>query len=191
MRKRVLLIGSLVLLACPGFALAQAYGPRGQPTLSQLEDRFAGIAEQQFVPAADAMPEEKYSFAPTNGEFRKVRTFGDMVKHVAVSNYGMAGAILHEKPPVKLDTQSDLDSIRTKADIMAFLKGSFAYLHKALSSITEKNQTDLIRSPDSDEPLARLEVADRALWHSNNHYGQLVMYLRMNGIVPPASRHAS
>jgi hypothetical protein len=159
--------------------------------VSQLEDRFVGAAEREVVPAADAMPEEKYSFAPTNGEFKKVRTFAEMVKHVAAANYGMAAAILHEKPPVKLETQSDLDAIQTKADIMMFLKGSFAYLHKAFGSITEKNQTDMIRSPDSDKPLARLEVADRALWHCNNHYGQMVMYLRMNGIVPPASRHES
>jgi len=190
MKKKEFLIGVLVLSACGGLARAQADGSHGQPTMSQLEDRFAGIAERQFVPAADAMPEAKYSFAPTNGEFKKVRTFGEMVKHVAVSNYGMAAAILHEKPPVKLETQSDLDAIRTKTEIMKFLEGSFAYLHKALSSITERNQTDLIQSPDSDVPLARLEVADRAIWHSNNHYGQLVMYLRMNGIVPPASRHA-
>jgi len=189
MKKRELLAAFLVLLAYGGFAMAQAAGS-GAPTVSQLEDRFVGIAEREIVPAAEAMPEEKYSFAPTNGEFKKVRTFGEMVKHVAASNYGMAAAILHEKPPITLETQSDLDAIRTKADIMSFLRGSFAYLHKALSSITEKNQTDLIRSPDSDQPLARLEVADRALWHSNNHYGQLVMYLRMNGIVPPASRHA-
>src|SRR5262249_46853438 len=132
MKKRELPIAFLILLASGGLALAQAEGSPAQPTVSQLEDRFAGIAEREFVPAAEAMPEEKYSFAPTNGEFKKVRTFGEMVKHVAASNYGMAAAILHEKPPVKLETQSDLDAIRTKAEIMTFLKGSFAFLHKAL-----------------------------------------------------------
>ncbi|HEX7253493.1 MAG TPA: DinB family protein [Thermoanaerobaculia bacterium] len=189
MSPRKSLLGFLILMACAGLALAQGDAPGVRPTVSQLEDRFVGAAEREVVPAADAMPEEKYSFAPTNGEFTKVRTFAEMVKHVAASNYGMAAAILHEKPPVKLETQSDLDAIRTKAEIMTFLRGSFAFLHRALSSINEKNQTELIRSPDSDKPLARLEVADRALWHCNNHYGQMVMYLRMNGIVPPASRH--
>jgi hypothetical protein len=107
---------------------------------------------------------------------------------VAASNYGMAAAILREKPPVKLDTQRDLDALTTKADIMTFLRGSFDFLHKALRSINEKNETELIQSPDSTDPLSRLEVADRAMWHCNNHYGQLVVYLRLNGIIPPASR---
>jgi len=191
MKQRETLSGFLILWVCGGLALAQGAGPGDRPTVSQLEDRFAGAAEREVVPAADAMPQERYSFAPTNGEFKKVRTFGEMVKHVAAANYGMAAAILHEKPPVKLETQSDLDAIRTKADIMTFLKGSFAYLLNTDTTTTEKNQTDMIRSPDSDKPLARLEVADRALWHCNNHYGQMVMYLRMNGIVPPASRHES
>jgi len=71
---------------------------------------------------------------------------------------------------------------------MKLLKDSFVYLHRALSSINEKNETELIKSPDSEKPLPKLEVADLALWHNWQHYGQLVEYLRMNGIIPPASR---
>ena len=110
-----------------------------------------------------------------------------MVKHAAASNYGMAAAILHQKSPVKLETEADLDVYTTKADIVRFLRGSFDFLHKALSSINQSNETDLIQSPDADKPIARQEVADRAISHCWNHYGQLVEYLRMNGIVPPAS----
>jgi hypothetical protein len=113
------------------------------------------------------------------------RTFAGQVKHVAASNYGMAATIRQEKPPVKLDSDSELNSIVTKADIMKCLKDSFAYPHKA---INEKNETDPIQSPGTEKPSSRLEVADRLLWHSWNHYEQMVEYLQMNTIVPPSSR---
>jgi hypothetical protein len=177
----------LLMIASSNFAFAQhgTSTPRG--SFSQIQDHYVSDAEHALVPVAKAMPENKYSFAPTNGEFKGVRTFADMVKHAAASNYGMAAAILHEKPPVKLDSEADLDAITTKADTVKFLQGSFDFLHNALASINENNETELIRSPDSDQPLARLEVADRAVSHCWNHYGQLVEYLRMNGIVPPGS----
>lgn len=177
----------VALLILSTIAIAQHATSSEHLNVSQLEDRFVSAAEHALVPIAEAMPEDKYSFAPTNGQFKGVRTFAEMVKHVAVSNYGMAAAILHESPPVKLDSYADVDAIAGKAKIVRFLKGSFAFLHKALSTISEKNETEQIHSPDSDKPLARLEVADRAITHCWDHYGQLVEYLRMNGIIPPGS----
>ena len=180
--------GILVLsILASSFALAQRESSMGRAQFSEIEDHYLTDAEHAVVRVAEAMPENKYLFAPTNGEFKGVRTFGNMVKHVAVANYGMASAILHEKPPVKLETQADIDAITTKADIVKFLNGSFDFLHKALASINENNETELTRSPDSDKPLAKLEIADRAITHCWDHYGQLVEYLRMNGIVPPGS----
>ena len=157
-------------------------------TVSQIEDRLVGMTEGEFVPAADAMPEDKYSFAPTSGEFKGVRTFAQQVKHVAAVNYMIGAAILEEKPPVELGGENGPDSITTKADIVKFAKDSFAYLHKALSSINEKNQTDQIKSPFGEGKVTRLGIATIGLWHPFDHYGQMVVYLRMNGIVPPASR---
>jgi len=135
-------------------------------TVSQIEDRLVGMTEGEFVPAADAMPEDKYSFAPTM----------------------IGAAILEEKPPVELGGENGPDSITTKADIVKFAKDSFAYLHKALSSINEKNQTDQIKSPFGEGKVTRLGIATIGLWHPFDHYGQMVVYLRMNGIVPQASR---
>jgi hypothetical protein len=157
-------------------------------TVSQIEDHSVTMVEGEFVPAADAMPEDKYSFAPANGEFKGVRTFAQQVKHVAAVNYLIGAAILEEKPPVELGSENGPDSITSKADIMKFLKDSFAYLHKALASINEKNQTDPIKSPFGSGKVPRLGIANVALWHPFDHYGQMVEYLRMNGIVPPASR---
>jgi uncharacterized damage-inducible protein DinB len=185
MKNKHFLIVFPILLGCSS-TLAQGGKSADRPTVSQVEDRLVGRVERTLVQAADAMPEDKFSFAPTNGEFKGVRTFGESVKHVAGSNYGMAAAILQEKIPAEVE--NSFDSMNSKAEIMKLLKDSFAYLHKALSTINEKNETELIKSPDSEKPLARLEVADLALWHNWQHYGQMVEYLRMNGIVPPASR---
>ena len=180
------LFAFLILFAwnCPAFGQDSKSSER--PTVSQIEDNLAGQVERPLIRTADAMPEDKFSFAPTNGEFKGVRTFAEQTEHVAGSNYSMAAAILQEKLPAEVE--KSFESMHSKAEIMKALKESFAYLHKALSSINEKNQTDLIKTPDSEKPLARLEVADRALWHNWQHYGQMVEYLRMNGIIPPTSR---
>jgi hypothetical protein len=158
------------------------------PTLSQIMDHAVGQVESEFVPAAEAMPEEKYSFAPTNGEFKGVRTYAEQVKHVAAVNYMIAAAVLEEKPPVELGGENGPASMTTKADIVKFLKDSFAYSHKAMRGINEKNQTDQFKSPFGDGMVSRMGIAMVALVHPFDHYGQMVVYLRMNGIIPPASR---
>ena len=186
-KNRKWVFALLVLFAWNSAAFGQDAKPSKRPTVSQIEDNLVGRVERALVRTADAMPEDKFSFAPTNGEFKGVRTFADQVKHVAGSNYSMAAAVLQEKLPAEVE--KSFDSMNSKAEIMKGLTESFAYLHKALSSINEQNETELIKSPDSEKPLARLEVADLALWHSWQHYGQMVEYLRMNGIIPPTSRH--
>jgi DinB superfamily len=184
-------VSSLFIVAavvfCSNAIFAQAK-PEEHRTVSQIEDRLVTNVEGEFVPAADAMPEDKYSFAPTNGEFKGVRTFAQQVKHVAAVNYMIGAAILEQKPPVELGGESGPDSMTSKADIMKYTKDSFAYLHKALSSITEQNETDQVKSPFGEGKVTRLGIATIGLWHPFDHYGQMVEYLRMNGIVPPASR---
>jgi len=187
MKNRKWLLAFPILFVCSTITFAQGAKSGERPTVSQVEDSLVGRVERTLVPTADAMPEDRFSFAPTNGEFKGVRTFGVMIKHIAGSNYAMAAAILQEKIPAEVE--KGFASMNSKADIMKLLTDSFTYLHKALSSINEKNETELIKSPDSEKPLPRLEVGDLALSHNWQHYGQLVEYLRMNGIVPPASRH--
>jgi hypothetical protein len=157
-------------------------------TVSQIMERSLKPVEGEFVPAADAMPEDKYSFAPTNGEFKGVRTFAQQIKHVAAVNYIVGSTILQEKPPVEIGGENGPEALTSKADIMKFLKDSFAYLHKALASINEKNQTEPIKNPFGEGTTTRLGFATVGLWHPFDHYGQMVEYLRMNGIIPPASR---
>src|SRR5213079_3069494 len=117
-------------------ATAQMAAPPPPKTPGDAINAVLGIAEGEFVSAADAMPEDKYSFAPTSGEFKGVRTFAEQVKHVAAVNYVFGSAVLGEKAPVDTGGESGPDSIKSKAEIMKFLKDSFVYLHKSLSSIT-------------------------------------------------------
>jgi DinB family protein len=149
--------------------------------------------EKEFVDAADAMPEDKFKFAPTQGEFKGVRDFGTQVKHVAHTNFQVFAGILGEKLPdnVKPDEDNGPASMTSKADIMKYLKDSFAMGHRAMATLTEANLTQRL-SPNpfggNGPGPTRLGIANLTLWHSFDHYGQMVEYLRMNGIIPPASR---
>ena len=157
-------------------------------TVTQVLDRSVTNIEHEFVDAADAMPEGKFGFAPTNGEFKGVRTFGEQIKHVAAVNYIFGAAILSEKVPVDVGDESGPASIKTKNEIMKYLKDSFTYVHKALATVNEKNLVEPVKSPFGEGLVTRLGLATGVAAHGSNHYGQMVEYLRMNGIVPPASR---
>jgi len=171
-----------------GTVLGQVTKPAAPPTFGGELDGFAKELEHEFVPAADAMPEDKYSFAPSSGEFKGVRTFAQQVKHVAAVNYIIGAGILGEKPPVDTGGENGPDSIKTKAEIVNFLKESFAYAHKAVLSIDEKDALLSVKSPFGDGMTTRMAMATWITGHGFDHYGQIVEYLRMNGIIPPASR---
>jgi uncharacterized damage-inducible protein DinB len=109
------------------------------------------------------------------------------VKHVAAVNFIFAASILGEKPPIDVGGENGPDSVKSKAEILKFLKDSFAYLTKALNSITEKNQLEQV-TVFGEMKMARASVGAFSTAHPFDHYGQMVEYLRMNGIVPPASR---
>lgn len=187
MRTRNIGLGVLLALAWMGMAAMRANAAENASVAKVLNDAVTG-AEKEFMSAADAMPEDKFSYAPTNGEFKGVRTFAEQVKHVAAVNYIAGAAILVEKPPVDVGGESGPAAIKTKAEIIKFANDSFAYLHKAISTINEKNMLEPIKHPFGDAPATRLGLAVLGAQHVFDHYGQMVEYLRMNGIVPPASR---
>ena len=148
------------------------------------------IVEKQIVPAVEAMPADKFGFAPTDGEFQGVRTFGQMVKHLAATNHILAAAALGEEPPPDAGDEVGPETVRTKAEILDYLRGSFVHLSRAVEAI---GLTNPAVNPSPISPLKKDEVTRSALvaeslMHACDHYGQLVEYLRMNGIVPPASR---
>src|SRR5579864_5401934 len=148
------------------------------------------IVEKEIISTVDAMPADKLGFAPTDGEFKGVRTFGQMVKHFSATNHILAAAALGEEPPAEAGDELGPENVRTKAEILAYLKGSFVHLDKAVEAI---GQTNIPVNASPISPLKRGEVTRLALitetlLHAYDHYGQLVEYLRMNGVVPPASR---
>ena len=184
--KGMLLV--LLLSIGSGVVAAQGTKPSQPPTSSQVLDQGVTTVEKEFVPAAEAMPEDKYSFAPTNGEFKGVRTFAQQAKHVAAVNYILGAAILGQKPPVDVGGESGPDTVKSKAEIVKFLNESFAYFHKAVASINEGNLLSPVKNPFGDDMVTRLSLATLNVGHCYDHYGQMVEYLRMNSIVPPASR---
>ncbi len=183
------MLATVVLLACGSVTGAQAEKPLSQRTMSETIDTWVTNAERNVVPLAEVMPEEKYPFAPDPaiGEFKGVRTFAQQLKHVAANNYWMTALILGENPSAEMYNETGPDSVKTKAEIMEYLKGSFAALHKAVVTIDQNNAVEPVKSPISWQKT-RLSFAIDAVAHCFDHYGQLVEYLRMNGIVPPASR---
>ena len=157
-------------------------------TVTMVLDRTVSNLEGEFVPAAEAMPEEKYGFAPTSGEFKGVRTFAQQIKHVAAVNYELGAAILEEKPPMDIGAEAGPASVQSKAEILKYLKESFVYVHKAIQTINERNLVETVKSPFGEGMVSRMGLATSISWHGYDHYGQMVVYLRMNGIIPPASR---
>ena len=142
------------LLILSGIALAQAK-PAEPKTVSQVLASSVKSVEGEFVPAAEAMPEDKFSYAPTTGEFKGVRTFEQQVKHVAAVNYILAAAVLGEKPPVDTGGENGPDSAKSKGDIIKFLKGSFAYLQKAAERASSRRKAAGESSPADAEKAGR------------------------------------
>jgi quercetin dioxygenase-like cupin family protein len=153
---------------------------------SELDSQLTEL-ESAFVSLAEAMPEDKYSFAPSTGEFKGVRTFAQEVKHVAFANHVFFGAIVGEKAESGPGREGP-ESIRTKAEILGYLRESFALGHRAIGTITPDNAVAVMKNAPVPRFKTRLAMATHACAHAYDHYGQLVEYLRTNGIVPPASR---
>jgi hypothetical protein len=147
------------------------------------------MIERSFVDLAEAMPEEKYAFKPSAGEFKDVRSFGEQVKHVACANFAFFNEIEKKEPPAGCATGGPSPAT-TKAQLTAYLRESFAYANSVLGRMTPANALDPAGGPYGGKST-RLGLSTLAVWHASDHYGQLVVYLRMNGIVPPASRPAA
>ena len=146
--------------------------------LSRVEDAVVSLAE--------AMPAASYDFSPTLGTFAGVRTFGEQVKHVATMIYMTSALVMEERSPHGPGTHNNgPDEVQSKEEIIRFLRDSIAYSRKAMASLTEANHLEPVRSAFGQ--MSRSAVAAGVAFHSFNHYGQMVVYARMNGIVPPTS----
>jgi uncharacterized damage-inducible protein DinB len=177
---------------------AAASAPQSQqsqappPTITSVVDREISNIEKQIVEVAEAMPEDKFNFSPQSlnipgADYKGVRTFAEQLKHVAASNYYIWSPITGDKLRDDLNDGKGPENMKAKGDIIKFLKDSFALGHKAAATLTAENMLQTAQNSKS----TRLRLATYGVAHAFDHYGQMVEYLRMNGIVPPASRAKS
>ena len=195
----VLLFVSLSLAAAVGQSAnsaagsaAQAQPPQPPPTLATALDREISAVEKQILDIAEAMPEDKFNFTPENlhipgADYKGVRSFAVQLRHIAASNYFIWSPLTGEKLPEGLKDGNGPENLKSKAEIMRFLKESFALGHRAAATLTMEN---VLQNPERSKST-RLRLATFGVAHAFDHYGQLVEYLRMNGIVPPATRNQS
>jgi len=189
---------AIVLVPAKGTAasagkLQQAAGAQPvQATVASAVDREIDAIEKQILDVAEAMPEDKFNFSPESlnipgSDYKGVRSFAVQLKHVATSNYFIWWRLTGEKLPEVLKDGNGPENVKTKADIIRFLRDSFALGHRAAATLTTEN---MLQTPQGSKST-RLHLAEFGVSHACDHYGQMVEYLRMSGIVPPASRAKS
>jgi DinB family protein len=184
---------------------AQEQPPQHRPTAAELSRdetpakaimRTFEFQEYDIRSAAEAVPEDKWDFRPSPGMFKsekpefgpaEVRTFREQVKHVACSNFGFAAELDGVTPPAGCDKDGPSPA-HTKVELLTYLRDSFTALKKSLNAISVRNMFDPIEGPYAG-PNTRLGLAEICVWHNADHYGQMAIYLRLNGIVPPSSRN--
>ena len=195
--KRWLAAG--VLACCTGLGVAQmndgvarASAPAGaKMDPAKAEDTMLNVFEEELTGVVKAMPADKFNFAPSTATFASsqmakydgVRTFAKEATHLIQANYYFYGQVSGMKPDVDLKAIGNLTS---KDEIVSALAASFVFAHKAVATITPANAFETIKGADGMNTRATL--ASFAVAHGFDHYGQMVEYLRMNGIVPPGSK---
>lgn len=186
MKKKILAVLSTLTVAAfafvstPKIEAQSRINASATPTPASVMNQLITAVEEELVPLAEAMPADKYNFAPTNGNFKGVRTYGQQVAHIAMGNYYLFGAAsgLHPAMPKMAD-------LKTKAQIMQALKDSFAFAHRAANTLNSNNALEKVKSVDGQDTRGGLMAF--GVVHMNDHFGQMVVYARMNGIVPPSS----
>ncbi|MDE3199130.1 MAG: DinB family protein [Acidobacteriota bacterium] len=162
------------------------------PNASVIFDKQIGNVEGEVVSLAEAMPADKYNFAPTQGAFTGVRTFEQEVKHIAFTLNMVSNAMLDRPAPQGSGTaENGPDSIKGKDAAVKYLKDAFAQAHKAVATLNNNNLLQETADPFNPKgKRTRVDSAGILSWHTFDHYGQMVEYARMNGVIPPASQPA-
>ena len=186
----LLSLGSLTAAAqMGGTAKGPEIGTIATPAVAF--DSQLSVIESEMMSAVKAMPADKFDFAPSQAifvpgqktEFATVRTFAQQATHVAQTNYFFFSMVSGLKPDVDVRALANLTS---KDDVVAALAGSFAFGHKAIATLTPANAFEAVKTPEPGV-YTRASLAGFAVAHANDHYGQMIEYLRMNAIVPPGS----
>jgi uncharacterized damage-inducible protein DinB len=160
----------------------------GQQSLTPAIERLFNKIESDILTTAEAMPAEKYNFTPDQlnlkgSDFKGVRTFGGQVMHLATDNIFMWSAITGDSIRADIEDVNGPKSIKTKKEVIGYLKSSFAIGRRAIAMLTDQNALEM--TDYMWRKLPKLDLAFYALTHANEHYGQMVIYVRMCGITPP------
>jgi len=185
--KRVLLVGLCVIvcaLPAPAQPPAQGAGSTVDPFSKMLKTSFDTVA-RYLAGSAEKMPEANFAFKPTP----EVRSFGEILGHVANSHYSYCSRLKGEKNP---DEGNDLEKKTAKADIVKALNDSIAYCTAVYAGMTDAMAVENLAppappAPPAPAPTPRLRLLLGNVTHDQEHYGNLVTYLRLKGLVPPSS----
>ena len=191
LRVQLEMAAACCLLAASSLAVGQGVAAKTASPADAVNAQLS-LIEGEMMGAVKAMPADKYSFAPSASVFVSsqktvypsgIRTFAQQATHVAQANYFFFSGVSGMKPDADVGAIAKLTN---KDEIVAALAASFAFGHKAISTLTAANAFEVLKS---NEPglQTRATLSTFAVAHGFDHYGQMVEYLRMNGIVPPAS----
>ncbi len=137
---------------------------------------------RKLIAMAEDFPEDKYDFKPTPAQ----RGFAEQLLHATNANYYFTSLAMGQKPPAEEDPKRD--QFKTKADIVAFVKKSFADGAAAIQAKGDKGMSELVVDPGSHQQMRLSDLAYGLIEHDGEHYGQLAVYYRVAGLVPPESR---
>lgn len=189
-RKTIAVMCMCFLICAASFAQSNSQSSSAAPTIASVLDRQLGTIEKEIVGSAEAVPADKFDFSPATanvpGDFKTpkpVRTLSEQLKHIGDALEAYSDLIMGEKPP-QTDDENGPSNLKAKSDVINYLKAEFAKAHSAINTINQQNAVE----PLGGTPRTRLALAVGMVGHSNNHYGQIIEYLRMNGIVPVESQ---
>jgi uncharacterized damage-inducible protein DinB len=173
------IIAALLSVTCVAFGFAQM--PKAAPSANPLVDGAKmdyQTVKTNIMKSAEQIPDSLYGYKPTP----EVRTFGQLFGHIAEENYAICSAAAGEKPPV-----TNLEkTLSTKADLVKALGDSFAYCDKVFGSLTDSSAPTMANF--FGRQMAKLSIMTFNTSHDNEHYGNLVTYMRLNKMVPPSSQ---
>jgi len=181
-KKRLcLLLGALTSIPAALLAQQAPQAPTAAPAnpITASEKGLYSFVSNAAIGAAEKMPEANYSFKPTP----EVRSFGQLVGHVADASFMFCSQALGEAAPMK-----DIEKTKTaKADLVGALKDGVAYCNKAIDGMTDAKGSEMIKLFNFN--IAKLTLLSLNTAHTDEHYGNMVTYLRLKGIVPPTSEN--
>ena len=187
--KNPLLMAATTLLTLGLAHTGSAHGQQGRgappaaPTITTLAGDVQAdwaIHKELLVNATDAMPDDKFGYKPTPAQ----RSYGEQIMHVVGADQSVVGMLGGKTPAPAINLKA-----ATKADVMTALRQSMDYWEVVLKEFTDQQLNERVATPpDFGTSASRLRLFYLSITHSLDIYGQMVVYLRLNGIVPPASR---